>query len=207
MWRRKRTDPPVVLANAEAAHRAAPRTYSIPRRIVRETLRPGELVKLGFVIDAPVATLEGERMWVQVVEVIDGRYRGRVDNEPRHLAHLRPGDWIEFGPEHVIAREAGPDDALYTDPALFAVVSRRVWDADEWPSRVERREIPDPEFSGWFVFAGNEPPEFLADATNFLPVPAANLFDRFRVLDSALEGPVGSRLDWSDVDAEYQSTT
>lgn len=193
------------IVNAEAAHRANPRTYSIPRRAVREALRPGNLVKLPFVVDPPVGTYDVERMWVQVEEVADGRYRGRLDNEPRFIPQLRPGDSVAFGPEHVMARHAAPEDPLHTDPTLFAVVSRKVWEADEWPSRVERRDIPDPAFSGWFVFAGTEPSLYLADPANFIPIDAGQLFDRFRVLDSALEGPVGTVWVWNEHDLEYQA--
>jgi hypothetical protein len=205
MWRPKR--PEIPLVDAEAAHRADPRTFSIPRRAVREALQPADLVKLLFVVDSPAQRITVERMWVEVLEVTDGRYRGRLDNEPLHLPHLHPGDPVEFGPEHVAARHADPGDPLYSDPALFAVVSRQVWDKDVWPRRVERRVIPDPSFSGWFVYVGTETPTELEDANNFMPVSAGELFDRFRVLDSALEGPVGSELRWSDTDAEFQAVT
>jgi hypothetical protein len=200
------SETPIRLANAEAAQRASPRTYAIPRRIVRDSLRPGDLVKLPFVIDPPIGTYDTERMWVQVIEAAGGRYRGRLDNEPRYLHHLHPGDWIEFGPEHVIGREAVPGDPLYLDPALFVVVSRLVWDSDEWPTQLERRPIPDPTFSGWFVLAGTETPEYLADPNNFVPVPAASLFNRFRVLESGLEGPIGTRMSWHEVAVEYRPT-
>jgi hypothetical protein len=32
------------------------------------------------------------------------------------------------------------------------------------------------------------------------------LFDRFRVLDSGLEGPIGTTMVWSDEQAEYGPT-
>lgn len=204
MWRGKAKDP--VLLDAEAAHREHPRTYSIPRRLVRESLVPGDYVKLLFKIDPPTAGLVVERMWVEVVDSKDGAYTGRLANQPGHLPNLRPGDIINFTPEHVAAREAEPDDPLYTDPNAFAVVSRRVWDEDTWPGRLERHEIPDAQFSGWFVLAGDETDEYKADQSNFVPVPQATLFERFRVLDSGLEGPIGATMVWSDDRAEYGPT-
>jgi hypothetical protein len=204
LWRRKRPSPAIDLVDVGAVHRAHPRTFSIPRRVVREHLKTGDLVKLSFVIDPPVGTCDVERMWVEVVEIDGYRYRGRLDDNSVHPKYLQPGISIGFGPEHVAARHTVPDDGLFTDPAQFAVVSRLVWDEGRWPGRVERRSVPDPTFSGWFVFEGSEGPEYLADPMNFLPVPAANLFVRYRVLDSALEGPLGSRLAWSETNAEYQ---
>jgi hypothetical protein len=204
MWRRKAKGP--ILLDAEAAHREHPRTYSIPRRVVRDTLVPGDYVKLLFKVDPPAGWVEVERMWVEVVGSKDGAYTGRLANQPEHLPNLRPGDSITFRPEHVAAREAEPDDPLYSDPNAFAVVSRRVWDEDAWPGRLERHEIPDAQFSGWFVLAGDESEEYKSDKTNFSPVPQATLFDRFRVLDSGLEGPIGTTMVWSDEQAEYGPT-
>lgn len=203
MWRRKTADP--VLLDAEAAHREHPRTYSIPRRVVRETLVPGDYVKLLFKVDPPAGWVEVERMWVEVVGSKDGGYTGRLANKPEHLPNLRPGDRIAFRPEHVAAREAEPGDPLYTDPNAFAVVSRRVWDEDAWPGRLERHEIPDEQFGGWFVLAGDEADEYKADQSNFQPAPQGSLFDRFRVLDSGLEGPVGTTMVWNDDEAEYRA--
>lgn len=204
MWRRQPKD--AVLLDAEAAHREHPRTYSIPRRVVRETLTPGDYVKLLFAVAPPAGRVEVERMWVEVTGSKGGAYAGRLANKPEHLRNLRPGDTIAFRPEHVAARGAGPDDPLYTDPNAFAVVSRRVWHEDAWPARLVRHEIPDAQFSGWFVLAGDETDEFKADMTNFEPVLQATLFDRFQVLDSGLEGPVGTTMTWSDEQAEYEVT-
>jgi hypothetical protein len=205
MWRRKPKPEPALL-DAEAAHRTEPRTYSIPRRAVRESLRPGDYVKLLFAVVPPAGWVEVERMWVEVIASGSDGYSGRLSNQPLHLPSLKLGDQVAFGPEHVAAREAGPDDPLYTDPDAFAVVSRRVWDDEEWPGRVERREIPDPQFSGWFVLAGDETDAYKADPSNFMPIAQAALFDRFRVLDSGLEGPIGTTMVWDEEAVEYVPT-
>jgi hypothetical protein len=104
----------------------------------------------------------------------------------------------------VAARDAPEGDSLYTDPDAIAVVSGRVWNEDAWPRRLERREIQDRQFSGWFVFSGDEPKAYLADPTNFVPVAQATLFDRFRVLDSGLEGPVGTTMVWNEEALEFE---
>lgn len=80
LWR-PRKKPPELLS-AEAAHKQDPRTYSIPRRAVRESLKPGDYVKLLFKVDPPVAQVEVERMWVAVTGSRDGEYTGRLANQP-----------------------------------------------------------------------------------------------------------------------------
>lgn len=84
------------LANIEA--RAAEHaTFKIPLRSVREKLCIGDLVKLVFVTPSG----EGERMWVEIGHVQDGRYSGRLRNTPVQIRDLDEGASIEFGPEHV----------------------------------------------------------------------------------------------------------
>jgi len=205
IWRR--SPKPLNLVDASAVHREHPRTFSVPRQVVRESLRSGDVVKLLFAVVPPVGGVEVERMWVRVDKKEGGRYSGRLANNPAYRRDLKAGHQIEFGPEHVAAREAEPGDPLYTDPEAFAVVSRRVWDSDSWPSRVERHDIPDATFSGWFVLAGDEDADYRADRANFLPVPQGALFHRFQVLDSALEGPVNTVMEWDDSAAEYRAAT
>ena len=206
MWGRKPKPEPKLL-DAESAHRASPRTYSIPRRAVRESLKPGDYVKLLFEVDPPVGWVEVERMWVEVISLRDGGYLGRLVNEPGFVPNLNHGDDVFFRPEHVAAREAGPDDPLFTDPDAVAVVSRRVWDDGAWPARLERRSVPDPQFSGWFVLAGDESEAWKADMNNFVAITQATLFKRFGVLDSGLEGPTGTTMAWDEEAVEYVPET
>lgn len=118
MWRRRLKASQPHLLDAEVEHRAAPRTFSIPRRAVRDALVPGDLVKLLFVVDPPVRSVEVERMWVEVVEAKDGGYVGRLDNDPGYVRDLKADDLLSFRPEHVAARDAPEGDSLYTDPGI-----------------------------------------------------------------------------------------
>jgi hypothetical protein len=192
------------LLDAEAQHRLAPRTFSIPRRQVREALSVGDFAKLMFVVEPPNAGIEVERMWVEIVEVTTSGYVGRLDNDPRYLQGLRCDDHLAFQAQHVAAIHVSAPDPRFVDPAVFAVVSRRVWDEDAWPRRLERREVPDTRFSGWFVMAGDESAGFLADLANFTPIAQGTLFDRWRVLDSGLEGPVGTTMIWNEETVEFE---
>ena len=76
-----------------------PYTFYMPSREIIAKVRPGEVVKLifGFNSDEPDAP-RAERMWVLVDECLtDGSFRGRLDNEPRHIQDLKPDDTVWFG--------------------------------------------------------------------------------------------------------------
>jgi hypothetical protein len=193
------------LLDVEAIHQEHPRTYSIPRRAVRETLVAGDLVKLVFGPDDLDVASPVERMWVEITDAAPGRYEGTLENAPTHLANVHQGDIIVFGPEHVAARNAEPNDPLYTDFDKFAIVSRDVWERDRWPGRLQRGQVGDEELSGWLVLAGDESEPVGSDWENFLPIRQAELCGRFRVLDSGLEGPVGTVMVWNEEAGEYQA--
>jgi hypothetical protein len=77
-------------------------TFEIPSREEREDLWPGDLAKLIF---ADI----GERIWVEVVDVLDAVYVGTVESSPLH-SELHRGDEIVFQPENVadISRRCVP---------------------------------------------------------------------------------------------------
>jgi hypothetical protein len=71
--------------------------------------------------------------------------------------------------------------------------------------RLQRFDFPDPTFSGWVIFSGSETAEYKSDPNNLVPVVQAALFDRYRVLDSGMDGPVRTTMIWNAADAEYQA--
>jgi hypothetical protein len=124
------------LRSAEAAHREAPATFTIPSREERDRLGRGDAVKLifdqeGHEEDGSV-TVQGERMWVLVTERIGGRYIGVLDNDPQLIEpddgiYLRRGAEIAFDAEHVI--NIGRPPAGYVAQRLGQEPARR------WPRR------------------------------------------------------------------------
>ena len=109
------------LESGEARHAAAPKSFWIPDRQHRESLRPGLGAKLIFSIqveeDNGSISIETERMWVVVSEVVDDGYVGLLDNQPSCLdpdgeQYLVQGAEIPFRPEHVINTDVIPPDAL-----------------------------------------------------------------------------------------------
>jgi hypothetical protein len=181
------------LLDAEQRHRAAPQSFSIPRSDVRSSLRTGAFVKLlfGFGDDE---TRSAERMWVEITDARDGRYVGRLENEPQAISDLRVGARIAFGPEHVAAvlRDTGhaPRDEQY------AIVSDRIWRNGQPPAKAIRLPVPDDRFSGWVLSAAPDPLPPPDDLAGYGPVSHADLLNRYRAFDSVEDEAPGTRWRW-----------
>lgn len=78
----------------------------IPTKRVRQNLRPGDLVKLRFVVKGDQQT-EIERIWVRVIDKKDGLYLGELDNEPFDEI-LKPIETVWFHPNHVLVIDQKP---------------------------------------------------------------------------------------------------
>lgn len=100
----KRGRPDYRLGSAEQRHAQSPATFWIPERPERETLGPGDEVKLLFeLIDPGPNDPPAERMWVMILaRRPDGSYSGELDNVPYCLEGIDLGDTVVFGPEHIM---------------------------------------------------------------------------------------------------------
>ena len=189
------------LLNAEELHRTYPASFSIPRSGPRRSLTAGSLAKLLFRVgddDPP----RSEHMWVEVTEVrLDG-YVGRLDNDPTLISDLRPDAVVPFGPENIAAiyRPNGPLDVR---PEQFAVVSDRLVAGGGWPVRLERRDVPDSQFSGWFLFAEGDPLVPPPDMAGFQPVTHYEIDQRWRSFDSVQDEPSGTEWIWDPAAVEW----
>lgn len=93
----------VELLSAEERNAQHPETFPIPSRAARESLEPGEIVKLLFCYTGDPEEDFVERMWV-IVESRDkhGRYVGVLDNDPIDIPDLEAGMALPFTAEHII---------------------------------------------------------------------------------------------------------
>ena len=99
------------LVSAEERHAEHPDRFHIPSRGERAGLEAGARVQVHFafrtIYQGRRAEYRGrevvqvERMWVTIREAAGGRYAGTLDSDPASLDALRPGDRVEFRPEHV----------------------------------------------------------------------------------------------------------
>ena len=121
------------LESGEVRHHAAPETFQLPEETVRKSLKRGSAAKLIFVIQTENENghheISTERMWVVVSEETNGRYIGRLTNqpasfEPQENVYLKVDCEVPFGPEHVIATDNPPQDFL---DHLFAEPPAKCW--------------------------------------------------------------------------------
>jgi hypothetical protein len=192
------------LQNVEEHHREYPRTFSIPRSEQRHALSVGQLVKLVFI--EGTSAQDGarvERMWVEVKEVHGQQYTGVLDNNPAYITDLEVGATITFGPEHVAALYMGT-----AGPQLpygqFVIVNKKILAGEAWPKRLIRSQPEENALSGWWIFSGEETTAEAKDSANFAPCVVEEIIDKYRVLDSVLDEPVGSEWGWDDEAAEYK---
>lgn len=92
------------LDNAEEIHREHPDSYWIPEKEVRESLKPGEVVKLVFRMEETKGSddVSVERMWVEITNKHQGIYEGILDNDPSGSECVKGGQTVYFQPFHII---------------------------------------------------------------------------------------------------------
>lgn len=188
------------IADGEAEAAAAPRSFFIPSREERESLRPGDLAKLLFeLIDPQAGQPGGERMWVEVVSSADGRYTGVLANVPSAITTITAGDPVEFGPEHVISTlESWP----LLEKKMF--VSRRSQVDDVRPSYVYREDPDNEQDSGWRALVGDESVQEVDDPSNVLLQDLGYLLDRWPELRPVFKtDPVNAEWVWDAPASQY----
>jgi hypothetical protein len=119
------------LEDGEELHREAPETFWLPELKDRQSLQPGDLVKLIFRIsvdneEEPVAV---ERMWVIVRERVGEQYLGILDNDPYAIEEndeFWSGIELPFSPRHVI----DIDRADISEASQPVPLPTRFWDRD-----------------------------------------------------------------------------
>jgi hypothetical protein len=140
-------------------------------------------------------------MWVEVVDVAEDGYVGRLDNDPVAISDLAPGSLVHFSPRHVAAlwREAPTDP----HPEDLVIVSDLIWVQGALPAVAVRLPESGGGFSGWVLLAEGdaEPPP--ADLAGYSPVSHAALTDRYRAFDSIEDEAPGSSWRWDAEGLEW----
>jgi hypothetical protein len=119
------------LEDGEQLHGEAPDSFWLPGLCDRQSLQPGDLVKLIFRIsvDDEEEPLAVERMWVIVREKVGDQYLGILDNNPYAISEneeLWSGVELPFSPRHVI--DIYPRDAAEGSEPV--PLPSRSWDRD-----------------------------------------------------------------------------
>jgi hypothetical protein len=182
------------LANADEIAQENRYTFYKPSDRIIQKVAVGEVVKLIFRFesedpDAPAA----ERMWVLVDEIgPQGRFRGRLNNEPRHIADLKLDDPVEFQTCHIINTEHDDNDNLVEKYIKRCFVTNRVL-RDGMNVGYLYREEPDHEVdSGWRFTANDETDEYMEDSDNSAYVSIGAVLSKDDSFIALLESPAGS---------------
>jgi hypothetical protein len=169
-------------------------TFYKPSLTTIQKVQIGEVVKLIFRFEsedpeAPAA----ERMWVLVDEIHDqGRFMGRLNNEPKHIADLKFDDLVEFSPSNIIATEHDDEDNLVEKYIKRCFVSRYVLN-DGKPTGYIYREDPDSEDdSGWRITANEESDEYMEEPSNVAYVSLGAVLNTDDSFVDLLDSPAGS---------------
>lgn len=156
------------LDNVYDLRKECPYTFYTPSSEVLNKLKVGDFVKLIFATDKVEDDgYRGERMWVKITNIKEGKFIGELDNEPYRLP-LKIGDEILFGIENIC--QTGYKDPkssewdFYFDTLI--TVSNDVLEKREFNFML--RDYPDGEGdSGWAILSGYEDDDFLSDSENF----------------------------------------
>lgn len=97
-------DLPYSLEDVETAQKESLDAFSIPSSLERKNLKPGQLVKLIFIIkNRKENNPRAERMWVKIEKIFQKGYSGVLDNDPIYFSDLKAGDTIIFRPENIVS--------------------------------------------------------------------------------------------------------
>jgi len=184
------------LRDAERAAREATDCFFIPKLEERESQKPGDLVKLHFLLENPAADQPGaERMWVEVRQPLDGKgyYVGILTNHPAHIRGLVQMDEIVFEPRHIAGIMIRKGDPRHVDCAnQKALVSKMAFDEGALLLFAYREKADRPEDSGWRFFTGNEDDEYTANSENIRLCNVGWLLDFEPTLDQFIREPEGA---------------
>lgn len=182
------------LANADELAAEYKYTFYKPPASLLERVTSGEVVKLIFRFEsedpeAPAA----ERMWVLVDEVFgNGCFRGRLDNQPRHIRDLKPGDLLEFNACNVINTEHDDGTSVVEKYIKRCFVTNRVL-RDGAPVGYLYREDPDAgDDSGWRFTANDETDEYMQNSENSAYVSLGAVLNQDDSFLHLLDAPAGS---------------
>lgn len=156
------------LVDADELAAAHKYTFYKPSRDLIAKVVPGENVKLIFAFESEDPEAPGaERMWVLVDAIeADGRFRGRLDNDPTWIKDLRHLDPVDFEARHIIDTDHDDPDNLVRKYIKRCFVTNRILEDGQRVGYLYR-EAPDEEGdSGWRFTAGDESEAYMEDAEN-----------------------------------------
>lgn len=94
-----------MLIDCIAQNKCHPNTFEIPSQNLVAKLKVGDAAKVFFQYDvfypSPLnANINSERLWVNIIEIVDGVFTGTIANDPVN-PNLKFGQRISFEAKHI----------------------------------------------------------------------------------------------------------
>lgn len=183
------------LLDAEAQHLAHPDAFPIPSEPERNALKPGDQVRLIFVLEEdPLEGPNAERMWVEVTQTSAEGLQGRLTAPSTVIADLPAGVVLEFEPRHVAGIALGHHEVTFAVDQR-AVATHRALAQARPPAWVTHDDPVDEIDSGWTLYSGTETEDDFGDdpASTTQAVTLAELAQRYPALVEVFQAGSG---DW-----------
>lgn len=172
------------LEDVQAKHQKNPRHFLIPSQEEINRLKPGDQVRLIFVLDTVLENgCRAERMWVELTEIRDGKFKGRLTNQPAYITSIQLGDELAFAREHIASLMV---PQLNLDTQKGAMITKDCFLRREINWAIH--DVPHhPQDSGWQFFTGYETQEDLDDPSKITIVSLEAALDIEPLLETVLD--------------------
>ncbi|NOQ75785.1 MAG: DUF2185 domain-containing protein [Crocinitomix sp.] len=188
------------LTDSEALSNEFKYTFYKPSRKITDQLAVGNLVKLTFeFLSKNEEHPSAERMWVIITEVNNGKFQGVLDNSPFYIHDLFAGDEIDFEHKHIIDDNLEIiEDSLVEKYRDICMVTNRVLEGKELfnymyrEEPIEKDDERDCIDTGWRIFIGDEPQEYLDNTDNVSMVSIGQILNIDDSIIPILQSKVGS---------------
>lgn len=171
------------LEDVQAKHQKNPRHFLIPSQEEINQLKLGDQVRLIFVLDTVLENgCRAERMWVELTEIRDGKFKGRLTNQPAYITSIQLGDELDFAREHIASLMV---PQLNLDTQKGAMITKDCFLRREINWAVH--DLPhNPQDSGWQFFTGYESQEDLDDPSKIAIISLEAALDIEPLLETVL---------------------
>lgn len=172
------------LENVQVEHQKNPRHFLIPSQEEINQLKLGDQVRLIFVLDTVLENgCRAERMWVELTEIRDGKFKGRLTNQPAYITSIQLGDELDFARERIASLMV---PRLSFDTQRGAMITKDCFLRREinWAIHDEPHH---PQDSGWQFFTGYESQEDLDDPSKITIISLEDALEMEPLLETVLD--------------------
>jgi hypothetical protein len=175
-------------------------TFYKPSREILKNLKVGNIVKLTFEFESSNSEHPGaERMWLEITEINEHKFKGTLDNHPFYLHELYAGDKIEFEYKHIIDHDLELSESNLVDKYYDRCFATNKVLYENAPINYIYREEPmekdeerDYEDTGWRILSGDESDEYMEDSENISLVSIGSILSRDDSFIDLLESEIGT---------------